>query len=205
VGVTVRRQPEQTETREAILDIAERLVQSRGFNGFSYADVSAELGVTTAALHYHFRGKAELGEALIARYAARFGDALASIDARDEPALSKLRAYADLYLSVLRDERMCLCGMLAAEYGTLPPRMQQTVVRFFDDNYAWLGRLLETGRAERSLEFVGSPEAAAQMIVGTLEGAMLVARPYGDAARFESVASLLMSEFARDGAPTRRR
>jgi hypothetical protein len=95
--------------------------------------------------------------------------------------------------------------MLAAEYGTLPPRMQQTVVRFFDDNYAWLGRLLETGRAERSLEFVGSPEAAAQMIVGTLEGAMLVARPYGDAARFEAVASLLMSEFARDGAPARRR
>ena len=41
----------------------ERLVQSRGFNGFSYADVSAELGITKAALHYHFAGKAEMGQA----------------------------------------------------------------------------------------------------------------------------------------------
>ena len=195
----MRRQPEQTETRSTILDIAERLVQRRGFNGFSYADVATELGITKAALHYHFRGKAELGEALIARYATRFAEALESIDASDEPASTKLQAYADLYLGVLRDKRMCLCGMLAAEYSTLPDRMQQTVVRFFDDNYAWLGHLLETGRAERSLEFNGTAEAAAQMIVGTLEGAMLVARPYGDTARFESVASLLIAEFARDG------
>jgi TetR/AcrR family transcriptional repressor of nem operon len=203
--MTARRQPEQTETREAILDIAERLVQRRGFNGFSYGDVSAELGVTTAALHYHFPGKAELGEALIARYATRFGQALASIDAGDEPASSKLQAYADLYLSVLRDERMCLCGMLAAEYRTLPDRMQRTVVRFFDDNYAWLGRVLERGRVEGSLEFTGAAEAAAQMIVGTLEGSMLVARTYGDTSRFEAAASLLMSEFVREGKPARRR
>jgi TetR/AcrR family transcriptional repressor of nem operon len=202
--VVTQRQPEQTETRSAILDIAERLVQNRGFNGFSYADVATELGITKAALHYHFPGKAELGEALIARYATRFGQALESIDAGDQPASAKLQAYADLYLSVLRDERMCLCGMLAAEYSTLPDRMQRTVVRFFDDNYAWLGRVLETGRAEGSLEFTGTAAATAQMIVGTLEGAMLVTRPYADTARFESVVSLLMSEFARDGKPARR-
>jgi TetR/AcrR family transcriptional repressor of nem operon len=200
-----RRQPEQTETREAILDIAERLVQSRGFNGFSYADVATEIGITKAALHYHFPGKAELGEALITRYATRFGQALDGIDASDEPASAKLQDYADLYLSVLRDERMCLCGMLAAEYSTLPDRMQRTVVRFFDDNYAWLGRVLETGRVEGSLDFTGTTEAAAQMIVGTLEGAMLVTRPYADTARFESVARLLIAEFAPAKNPARRK
>jgi TetR/AcrR family transcriptional repressor of nem operon len=58
----------ETGTRGRILDTAERLVQTRGFNGFSYADVATELGVTKASLHYHFPGKAELGEALVARY-----------------------------------------------------------------------------------------------------------------------------------------
>ena len=58
--------------------MAERLVQVRGFNGFSYADVAAELKITKAALHYHFVGKAELGEALVARYATRFAEALAA-------------------------------------------------------------------------------------------------------------------------------
>jgi hypothetical protein len=55
--------PAATTTR--ILDVAERLVQTRGHNGFSYADVASELGITRAALHYHYPGKAELGEALI--------------------------------------------------------------------------------------------------------------------------------------------
>ena len=37
-------------TRAArILDIGERLVQVRGFNGFSYADVAAELDMTKAS------------------------------------------------------------------------------------------------------------------------------------------------------------
>ena len=59
------RQAREPGTAGRILDVAERLVQLRGFNGFSYADVAAELGITKASLHYHFPGKAELGEALI--------------------------------------------------------------------------------------------------------------------------------------------
>ena len=128
--------------------MAERLVQVRGFNGFSYAHVAAELNITKAALHYHFAGKAELGEALIARYAARFADALASVESRFDDAPSRLDAYADLYLEVLRDKRMCLCGMLAAEYQTLPAPMQDAVVRFFAENETWLTRVLEQGQAE---------------------------------------------------------
>ena len=85
--------PADTNTATAILDIAERLVQRRGFSGFSYADIAAELGITKASLHYHFPSKAELGESLITRYADRFGEALMEIEGRDGPATDKLRAY----------------------------------------------------------------------------------------------------------------
>jgi len=61
------------DTADRILDVAQRLVQQRGFNGFSYADVAAELGVTKAALHYHFGGRPELLQAIIDRY--RLSDA----------------------------------------------------------------------------------------------------------------------------------
>jgi TetR/AcrR family transcriptional regulator, transcriptional repressor for nem operon len=191
----VARAPQRarTDTAAEILDVAERLVQVRGFNGFSYSDIATELEVTTAALHYHFAGKAELGEALIVRYAARFADALARIDAGGGDARAKLEAYATLYLDVLRDQRMCLCGMLAADYQTLPEQMRAAVVRFFDDNEAWLVRVLEQGKAEGTLRFTGSPAEAAQMIVGGLEGAMLVARPYGDTARFQAAADRLVA------------
>ena len=38
--------------------------------------------------------------------------------------------------------------MLAAEYQTLPEAMRAIVVRFFDDNHAWLADLLEAGRTD---------------------------------------------------------
>ena len=183
------------DTATRILDSAETLVQVRGFNGFSYADVAGELSLTTASLHYHFPGKAELGRALIVRYAERFKAALAEIDERGEDAPAKLRAYARLYADVLRDERMCLCGMLAAEYQTLPEPMRDAVIGFFDENETCVERVLAGGREEGTLAFEGSPREAARLIVSALEGAMLVARPYGGVDRFETAAERLLSAF----------
>jgi len=179
-------------TATRILDVAERLAQVRGFNGFSYADIAAELGVTKAALHYHFASKADLGEALIGRYATRFSEALAEIDAGPSTAPAKLRSYAGLYVDVLRNQRMCLCGMLAAEYPTLPDAMRASVVSFFDQNEAWLQKVLEQGRGDGSLQFGGSARDVARMIISCLEGAMLVTRPYDDVPRFQDAAASLV-------------
>ena len=182
------------DTATRILDVAERLAQVRGFNGFSYADVAGELKITKAALHCHFAGKAEMGVvALTERYTARFSEALAAAEARTTDAPAGLEAYADLYLDVLRKKRMCLCGMMAAEYETLPASMQNAVVRFFDNNETWLTRVLEQGREEGTLQFIGPPGEKARMIVSGFEGAMLVARPRGDIERLESAARYLLN------------
>ncbi|HEV3047692.1 MAG TPA: TetR/AcrR family transcriptional regulator [Solirubrobacteraceae bacterium] len=187
------------DTRSRILDVGERLVQIRGFNGFSYADVAAELGVTKASLHYHFPSKSDLGEAIIARYARRFTDALAAIDAEYASAPAKLAAYASLYTQVLREQRMCLCGMLAAEYETVPGPVQSAVVGFLDDNEAWLVGVLDSGLGDGSLAFAGPAAVTARTLVSGLEGAMLVARPYGAVDRFEAVAAQLLEGLAGAG------
>jgi TetR/AcrR family transcriptional repressor of nem operon len=187
---------EPASTRSRILDIGERLIQVRGFNGFSYADVAGELSITKASLHYHFPTKADLGEAIIARYAERFAGALGAIDAEPTPAPAKLAAYANLYAGVLREERMCLCGMLAAEYDTVPSAVRSAVVAFLDDNEAWLARVLDEGRDDGSLSFAGPSAVTARSIVGGLEGAMLVARPYGEVERFETAAEQLLAMLA---------
>jgi len=192
------RDPEESEpvergTAERALDVAERLVQVRGFNGISYADISAELGITKASLHYHFATKADLGRALIDRYAERFAEALRLIDRERSDAPSKLDAYAELYAEVLRGERMCLCGILAAEYQTLPEPMQGAVTAFFDDNEHWLEAVLAEGEAKRALKLSAPRREVAQGILGTLEGAMLVARPYGDPTRFDATARALLA------------
>src|SRR5258705_11963520 len=68
-------------TAALILATAEEIIQLKGYGGFSYADVAAELKITKAAPHYHFPGKAELGEALNAAWAPRFAPAFAALDA----------------------------------------------------------------------------------------------------------------------------
>ena len=185
-----------TETSGAprILDVAERLAQRRGFNGFSYADIASELGVTKSSLHYHFASKADLGTALIGRYATRFGEALDRADELEDER-AKLAAYAELYAGVLRDDRMCLCGMLAAEYETLPEAMQGAVARFFEDNERWLERVLEAGRERGTLAFAGPARDAALLLISGLEGAMLVSRSLGDPSRFDAAARALLARF----------
>ena len=183
-------------TATQVLDVAERLAQTRGFNGFSYADIAAELGITKASLHYHFATKAELGRALIERYSAAFAEALAAIEASEGDAHVKLQRYVTLYADVLSQDRICLCGMLAAEYTTLPEPMKHAIRRFFDDNEVWLTRVLETGRRAKRLAFEGDAGDAARVLTAALEGSMVLARSYGDATRFATAASRLLRDFA---------
>jgi TetR/AcrR family transcriptional repressor of nem operon len=83
--------------------------------------------------------------------------------------------------------------MLAAGYDTLPEAMRDEVVRFFDENEGWLVRVLAQGTIEGTLAFNDPPEVVAQSIISGLEGALLIARPYGDVRRFESAATRLMA------------
>ena len=182
------------DTSQRILDVAERLVQTRGFNGFSYADIAGALTVTKASIHYHFPTKAELGTRLVTRYERAFLAALAEIDRTAGDAREKLARYVKIYGDVLRNNRMCLCGMLAAEFATLPKPMKDEMRHFFDENDRWLVAVLEEGRRSGALKFSGSSLDVARALVGALEGAMMLARSYGEVARFEAVAGRLLAE-----------
>lgn len=192
--------PSAQGTPARILDAAERIVQARGFNAFSYGDVAAELSITTAALHYHYPRKTELGTALVNRYSARFGARLRALDEASACTRSKLDGYVGIYAESVAQGRMCLCGMLAAEYLTLPANMQVAIREFFEQNEAWLGRVLEQGKSDGAVQFTGCGVDTARMIISGLEGAMLLCLPYGDLERFTTVAaSLLCGLYRRPG------
>jgi TetR/AcrR family transcriptional repressor of nem operon len=182
------------DTAGRMLDIAERLAQTRGFNGFSYSDIAAELGIAKASLHHHFATKAELGRALMQRYTEGFEAALAGIDGADEDAFAKLGRYVRLYEDVLSNDRLCLCGMLAAEYSTLPKEMRAQVRLFFEKNEMWLAALIERGRREKVLRSGAPARDVARMIVSALEGAMLLARSCEDPGRFASSVRPILAE-----------
>ena len=182
-------------TSQQIMDIAQHLVQTRGFNAFSYADIARALSLSKASLHYHFASKSDLGVSLIERYEDSFKRTLGVIDLECGEAPAKLRRYVDNYSRVLADERMCMCGMLAAEFVTLSKAMQTALDNFFNLNERWLVTVLEEGRESASLHFDGSTLEAAQYIVGSLEGSMMMARSHGGIARFDAASRHLLADF----------
>lgn len=176
-----------------ILDVAQGLIQFRGFNGFSYGDIAEQIGVRSTAIHYHFPAKADLGLALVKRYRIRLHASLDNIDVQADTPRRKLERYVQLFQSTLKtDHRVCLCGMLASEMTTLSGAMRDEVRQFFDDNEAWIGRVLGEGRRQRNFEFDGSPAAAARIIYSTLQGVMISVRVFEEDARLPAAGRWLL-------------
>lgn len=189
-----------------ILDAAQELAQTRGYNAFSYRDLARRVGIRTASIHYHFPSKADLGRALVERYRAAINTALANIDAAPPTtaAPERLRRYAALLENVLTTgNRMCLGGMLASDYTTLPVEMQQEVSLFISDNERWLTRVLRDGRASGSLSFAGSPADAAGTLFAALEGAMIVSRSFADPRRYRQTSDWLLRSVTTDSGASR--
>jgi TetR/AcrR family transcriptional repressor of nem operon len=186
-------------TIDQLLDAAQELAQTRGYNAFSYRDLAERVGIRSASIHHHFPSKADLGRALVARYRDRFADALRRIAAGQGDAPTKLAAYVDLFRATYEQgNRLCLGGMFAADLPTLPSEVQAQVRGFYTDNEAWLTRLLDAGRRSSELDFEGSPRDAAAALLDGLEGALLGARAHGSAARFARASRwLLLSVGAR--------
>lgn len=183
-------------TGQRIMDIAEALVARRGFNAFSYADIAAEMNITKASLHYHFASKSELGTKLINRYQTTYMAALEGISCGTTDAGERLRRYVGLWLEVLRNDRMCLCGMLAAEFSTLSAPMRIALKSFMDRHEAWLAGVMRDGRDRGEVTFEGTAEEIAGLMIGALEGTMMMARAHGETGRFILIIRRMLGRLA---------
>lgn len=187
-------------TRTRLLDLAQELAQTRGLNAFSFKDLARGVGISTASVHHHFPSKADLGRELMARYREHFRDALADIDDRSHSPRRKLEAFAQLFLQTLRQgNRLCLCGVLATEYLTLPESVQQEVRGFYDETEHWLEGVLEQGRADQVFRLAaGDAGRIAKTFLATLEGATISARTFGDEKRFARATSWFLASIEAD-------
>ncbi len=168
---------DRSPTADRILDAAQDLVQRRGYNAVSYGDLAAELDLTTAAIHYHFPSKADLGQAVVARYRRANADERAAIRARTDTVRERLEQYVDLYADVLAGGGLCLCGVLAADAATLPREVRREVQGFFDDQTDWLASVLAEGPdVTTRLQGCESPRQAAELFLAAVQGAMLTHR-----------------------------
>lgn len=176
---------------EEILSVAQNLIQTKGYNGFSYRDVAAAIGIKSASVHYHFPTKGDLGEAATAQYSEQFAQALTSITQSASSARERLESYAGLFRGTLVEgDRLCMCGMLAGEVETVPEAVRAEVARFFEDQTLWLTEVVQAGIDSGEIlpsEILPSVEAETWAIafLSSLEGSMLVSRGFGNCKHFD--------------------
>lgn len=165
-----------------IIDSAQELVQSHGYNAFSFRDLADIVGIKSASIHYYFPTKGDLAEALVVRYRRGFSAHLSRIENNGGGARAQLDEYFDLiYRSFASNNLICLCGMLATDAASLPPAAQREVRGFFEDNENWLGRLLERGAGE--FRFDGEAKSVAASMFAAIQGAMISAYTFGETQR----------------------
>ena len=184
--------------RTRLLDVAQELIQTRGFNGFSFHDLAARVRLRAPSVHHHFPSKAGLVKELMSRYRTRFGTLLVEIEVNVPSARRRLERFVDLFLQTYRmGERLCLCGMLATEFATLPRAARAEVTAFYRDAEAWLTRVFADGRKQKRLRFAGTPASAARTFFAALEGAIIAARAFKDEKRLTSAGRWLIRELVR--------
>lgn len=176
-------------TAEKILDSAEERICRFGYNGVSFRDIAADVGIKSASVHYFFPTKPALAAAVARRYTERclaeLGDP-ALLQGRPVEAIGRLAA---LFRRTLAEKkRMCLFGMLAAEVGGLPPEVGAEARFFFVQVIDWL-RLAVGGAAGREMN--------AEAILAAFEGAMLLARSMDEPALLDKIERMLTAGVER--------
>jgi len=169
--------PETIPTGKAldILNSARTLMMSRGFNGFSFRDVAASVGIKSASIHYHYATKADLAEATARAYRLSFKEVVEKIDATS--AAEKLRAFGAMFVTTLREqEQVCLGGMLVADVASLPDQVRAEVAQFFSDQNEWVEGVILEGQAAGQFRADLDAGKFAKTFVSSLEGAMMVSR-----------------------------
>ncbi len=181
--------PSATATSDDILRSARTLIGAGGYNGFSYADIAAVVGIRKASVHHHFPTKVDLVRTLIERYRAEAEAGLAEFERRSSDPVEQLRSYVGFWQGCIADPAtsFCVCALLAGQIPVLPQEIVGELQTYFRALSAWLTSVLERGAHQGRIVLSGSAHAEAETFMATMHGAMLSARAYGDPQIFGAI------------------
>ncbi|MFP3944305.1 MAG: TetR/AcrR family transcriptional regulator [Alphaproteobacteria bacterium] len=191
----------ELRTSRRIVDAATGLIKVRGYNAFSYQDVSELVGIRKASIHHHFSTKADLGGAVVRQFTAGFGESLDEIDAAHPVALRRIMAFAELAGGLVDRDEMCPCAMLASEAETLPVALREELRAYYARVAGWLAGNVRRGREDGSVRLGGEAEDIAQLVLACVQGAAMTARCMKSRTTFDAAMRQLQNLLAGSGAP----
>lgn len=184
-------------TRTTLLDVAEQAARSRGFDAFSYADLSDAVGIRKASIHHHFPAKADLALALINRYRENFLSTLAGIDDKNPTAGERLSGFLRTYRDALSDgQTVCLCVAYSSGRDSFQAPVIDELDAFHSDCLSWLETVFDQACQDKTIKDPGPAQMEAKACLALVEGAQLMARAAKNPNRYDEATALLKSRIA---------
>lgn len=163
-------------TRERILELGENLIRTKGYNAFSYQDISSELGIKNAAVHYYFPSKESLGTSIVKTNYQRFEEMIENMHSRNFDEWQQLESFIKIYSRSNREQKLCIVGSMGPDFNTLSETTQQELKKVTDMILKWLTELLAKGRENGVFAFKDEPQNKAMIIFSSLVASLQLAR-----------------------------
>jgi TetR/AcrR family transcriptional regulator, transcriptional repressor for nem operon len=163
-------------TREKIIELGENLILTKGYNAFSYQDISTELGIKNAAVHYYFPTKENLGTSILKTNIQRFEEMVENMHSRGFDEWKQLDSFIKIYIKSNREQKVCIVGSLSPDVSTLNESTKAELVRMTELIHTWLTNLLISGREKKLFAFREEPQQKATLIFSNLVAGLQLSR-----------------------------
>jgi AcrR family transcriptional regulator len=185
-------------TREKIIELGENLIRTKGYNAFSYQDISSELGIKNAAIHYYFPSKENLGTSIVKTNIQRFEEMTGNMQSRGFDEWHQLETFIKIYTKSHREQKRCIVGSLGPDINSLSAQTVAELKRMSEIILKWLTDTLVSGRQKGLFAFSEEPEIKALLMLSSLVASLQLARLI-DNIEYKSFCNAILADLSPAG------
>jgi len=163
-------------TREKIIELGEHHIRTKGYNAFSYQDISTELGIKNAAVHYYFPTKENLGTSIVKTNIQRFEEMIDNMHSRGFDEWKQLDTFIKIYIKSHREQKLCIVGSLGPDFNTLSETTKTELIKMTEVILTWLTSILTQGKEKQIFVFSEDPQIKATIILSSLVASLQLSR-----------------------------
>jgi TetR/AcrR family transcriptional repressor of nem operon len=179
------------DTRSAILDVAQDMVQRQSISGVSFQALANRIGIKKGSLYYHFESKDDLAVALLERATSEMKESFER--GKSKGPLERLNYFLNIYLHhIIPTEKLCPGGAFAGEWGKLSSPVKAQVNRLIDTQAKGVAEILTEGIQTGVFnDHAKTVEQLAQWVIACVQGALVTSRISENRVMFESTLTII--------------
>ena len=171
-------------TKIALLDAAMRLMLAKSYTATSVDEICQSAGVTKGSFFHYFKGKEDLGEAVLDHnWKVTHEKPLVAPSSNETDPLKRLYAYIDRFIQISQDPQIpksCLYGNLAQELSQTHPRITARCGRGFSEWAEEIKRDLDAAKARYVPKAALDTRSLAEHFIAVYEGSLILTKAKQD-------------------------